>query len=91
MQFKLRTSIKGHVFANFLADFHAKRQNAKFELRDRKELWKLYVDGSSNKQAARAGVVLFVLGGLIIKQAIKSEFLASNNKPKYEALILELN
>jgi len=47
----------------------------------------LFVDGSSNQQGSRAGVILEGPNGLLIEQALRLTFKASNNQVKYEALI----
>jgi len=45
------------------------------------------VDGSSNQQGSGAGVILEGLDGLLIDQALRFAFKASNNQAEYEALI----
>jgi ribonuclease HI len=52
--------------------------------------WKLYVDGASNIKGSGAGAVLISPNGLILEQAVRLGFLASNNKTKYEALLIGL-
>ncbi|XP_028057560.1 uncharacterized protein LOC114261493 [Camellia sinensis] len=54
------------------------------------EMWKLFVDGASNRHGAGLGIVLTSPDGLIIEQAITLSFLASNNEAEYEALIAGL-
>ncbi|XP_028058581.1 uncharacterized protein LOC114262423 [Camellia sinensis] len=54
------------------------------------EMWKLFVDGASNRHGAGLGIVLNSLNGLIIKQAITLGFPASNNEAEYEALLAKL-
>ena len=49
--------------------------------------WVLSVDGSSNQQGSGAGVILEGPNWLLIKQALRFAFKASNNQPEYEALI----
>jgi len=49
--------------------------------------WVLSVDGSSNQQESEDGVILEGLKGLLIEQALKFVFKASNNQAEYEALI----
>jgi len=48
--------------------------------------WILSVDGSSNQQGSEAGIILEGLNGLLIKQALKFAFKASNKQAEYEAL-----
>jgi len=44
-------------------------------------------DGSSNQQGSGAGVILEGPNGLLIEQALRFPFKASNNQAEYEALI----
>ena len=53
--------------------------------------WVLYVDGSSNKTACGAGVVLEGPGDLLIEQALQFSFKATNNQAEYEAILAGLN
>ena len=48
----------------------------------------LSVDGSSNQQGSGAGVILEGPNGLLIKQALRFTFKASNSQAEYEALIV---
>ncbi|XP_068475100.1 uncharacterized protein [Phaseolus vulgaris] len=50
--------------------------------------WVLSVDGSSNQQGSGTGVVLEGPNGLLIEQALRFAFKASNNQAEYEALIV---
>ena len=52
--------------------------------------WMLSVDGSSNKQGSGAGVILEGPNGLLIEQALRFAFKASNNQVEYEALIARM-
>jgi len=45
------------------------------------------VDGSSNQQGSDAGIVLEGSNRVLIEQALRFAFKASNNQAKYEALI----
>ncbi|XP_028084862.1 uncharacterized protein LOC114285981 [Camellia sinensis] len=54
------------------------------------EIWKLFVDGASNRHGAGLGIVLTSPDGLIIEQAITLGFPASNNEAEYEALLAGL-
>ncbi|XP_068504578.1 uncharacterized protein [Phaseolus vulgaris] len=47
----------------------------------------LSVDGSSNQQGSGAGIVLEGPNGVLIEQALRFAFKASNNQTEYEALI----
>ena len=48
--------------------------------------WVLSVDGSSNRQGSRAGVILEGPNGLLIEQALRFSFKVSNSQAEYEAL-----
>ena len=83
VQYEPRGLIKGQVYTNcvvelFLADAHQEEANFR---------WVLSVDRSSNQQASGAGVILEEPNGLLIEQALRFSFKASNNQAKYEALI----
>ena len=54
------------------------------------ELWKLYVDGSSNENGAGAGVILVTPAGSRFHSALRFGFKASNNEAEYEALLAGL-
>ncbi|XP_028121916.1 uncharacterized protein LOC114319111 [Camellia sinensis] len=54
------------------------------------EIWKLFVDGASNRHGAGLGIVLNSPDGLIIEQAITLGFPTSNNEAEYEALLVGL-
>ena len=49
--------------------------------------WMLSVDGSSNQQGSSAGIILEGPNGVLIEQALRFAFKASNNQTEYEALI----
>ena len=50
--------------------------------------WNIYTDGSSNRQARGAGVVLFFPEKDKIECMIRLEFHSTNNEAEYEALIV---
>ena len=52
--------------------------------------WKLFVDGASNSKGSGTGAVLISPNGLILKQAMRLGFPASNNKVEYEAMLVGL-
>ena len=49
------------------------------------------MDGSSNKTACGAGVVLEGSGDLLIEQALQFSFKATNNQTEYEAILVGLH
>ena len=54
------------------------------------ELWKLYVDGSSNENGSGVRVILITPVGSRFHFALRFDFNASNNKAEYEALLAGL-
>jgi len=75
-QYEPRGPIKGQIYADFvvelsLADAHQEEANFR---------WVLSVDGSSNQQGSRADVILEGPNGLLIEQALRLAFKASNNQ-----------
>ncbi len=48
------------------------------------------MDGASNVKGSGAGAVLIFPEGLILEQAMRLGFLASNNETEYEALLIGL-
>ncbi|XP_074556255.1 uncharacterized protein LOC141812107 [Curcuma longa] len=81
IQYQSRAAIKAQALADFLAEV------PKNEL---EEEWKVYVDGSSNKQGSRVGVLLISPKGEEIRLAIRLSFKASNNEAEYEAALAGL-
>ena len=53
--------------------------------------WSIHTNGSSNKQASRAGVVLRSLEGDEIKCMVRLNFPTTNNEAEYEALVSGLD
>jgi len=49
--------------------------------------WMLLVDGSSNQQGSGAGIILEGPNRVLIEQALRFAFKASNNQAEYESLI----
>lgn len=52
--------------------------------------WALSVDDASNVKGSGVGIVLEGPGDILIKQALKFEFAATNNQAKYESLITRM-
>jgi len=82
VKYEPRGPIKGKVYANFVvelssADAHEEEANFR---------WVFSVDGSSNQQGSGAGVILEGPNGLLIEQALRFAFKASNYQSEYEAL-----
>lgn len=64
---------------------------ASYTLLSPNEMWDIYLDGSSNLEGLRMGVVIISPEGIIIEHGLHFEFLVTNNKAEYEALIVGLN
>ncbi|XP_075669744.1 uncharacterized protein LOC142639458 [Castanea sativa] len=88
-----RTSIKGQILANFVAEFTEGTID-----RVEKALgvmvmstivvlpWGIYIDGASNRREAGIGIVLITPEKLIMEKSLRLVFLATNNEAEYEAL-----
>lgn len=50
----------------------------------------MYVDGASNAQGARIGIILVSPEGIRLEHSLRLSFRAFNNEAKYEALIARL-
>ena len=55
IQYRLRTAIKVQVVVNFIVEFINMEDQGVKEYPQ----WSIHMDGSSNKQACEAGIVLF--------------------------------
>ena len=83
VQYEPRGPIKSQFYVDFVVELSLAgtyQEGANFR-------WVLFVDGSSNQQGSGAGVILEGPSGLLIEQALRFAFKASNNQAKYEALI----
>ncbi|KAL0434231.1 UNVERIFIED_CONTAM: hypothetical protein Slati_2757400 [Sesamum latifolium] len=78
-----RTTIKAQALADFISEMTGTTQEEVSEERP----WLLHVDGSSTAQGSGEGIVLTTPQGDDIEFAVKFEFMASNNKAEYEALV----
>ena len=84
IQYEPRGSIKGQVYADFLAELSPGSLQQKVEIGSQ---WVLLMDWSSNQQGSGVGVVLEMPNGLLIVQALRFAFKANNNQAEYETLI----
>ncbi|XP_068492117.1 uncharacterized protein [Phaseolus vulgaris] len=85
IQYEPRGSIKGQVYADFVAELSPRGDPQEAELGSQ---WVLSVDGSSNQQGSGVGIILEGPNGVLIEQALRFAFKASNNQAQYEALIV---
>ena len=83
VQYEPRGSIKGKVYADFVAELSPGGEQEV----EAGSQWSLSVDGSSNQLGSGAGIVLEGPDGVLIEQALRFAFKASNNQAEYEALI----
>ena len=96
VEYKPRTAIKGQVLAEFLAEFQCDPSNPTLFVPTETQLdldakkWKLFVDGASNSKGSGAGIVLISQEGLVLEQAVRLKFSASNNETEYEAMLIGL-
>ena len=95
-----RTSIKGQVLADLVAEFteplieeleSAKKMDEKLVgtiSKYRLPAWEVYVDGASNQKGSGIGLVLTSPEKVIIEKSLRLDFSAANNKAEYEALLI---
>jgi len=87
IQYRPRTVVKGQVVVDFIAEFTLGDGQGADDARQ----WNIYTDGSSNRQAGGAGVVIQTLEGDKIECMIWLDFLTTNNEAEYEALVAGLD
>ena len=93
-----RTSVKGQVLANLVAEFTEipTKERGEEENTDGKSVgvifvqkplsWKVYVDGAANYKGSGVGLVLTSPEGITIEKSLRLGFSATNNETEYEAL-----
>ncbi|XP_075633448.1 uncharacterized protein LOC142605908 [Castanea sativa] len=87
IRYQPRAVVKGQILADFIAEFtNMKDQGAK-----ETPMWRIHTDGSSNKHARGAEVVLHTPEGDKIECMIRLDFSTTNNEAEYEALIAGLD
>ena len=50
--------------------------------------WRVYVDSTANQRGSRMGLVLLSPEKITIEKSLRLDFLATNNKAEYEALLV---
>ena len=97
-----RTSIKGQVLADLVAEFteplieeleSAKKMDEKLVgtiSKYRLSAWEVYVDGASNQKGSGIGLVLISPKKVIVEKSLRLNFLATNNEAEYEVLLIEM-
>ncbi|XP_075675013.1 uncharacterized protein LOC142644249 [Castanea sativa] len=98
-----RTSVKGQVLANLVAEFAEPsiEENVKRLGMDEKLVgmvackepwvWKVYVDGATNQRGSSVGLVVVTLEGLTLEKSLRLGFSATNNEAEYEALVVGMD
>ena len=59
--------------------------------KDQESVWSIHINGASNRNGAKVGVVLKSPKGTVLEFGVRLGFEASNNESEYEAIILGLN
>jgi hypothetical protein len=91
VRYKPRTSIKGQVLADFIAEFALENSNLPIVEEHPKDVerifekngWTLYVDDSANSRGFGLGIVLISPEGELLEQAVRLGFGASNMSTKH--------
>ena len=86
IQYKPRLALKRQVLADFLVELPQSKV-----VEDNNGLWILNKDGASRQTGARVNLQLKAPTGERVKQAIRLDFLASNNKTEYEAILARID
>ena len=93
------TSVKDQVLTNLVAEFvEGPVENESKEHRmDEKSVglvamqeplrWKVYVDEAANQKGSGVGLVLISPKRLVVEKSLRLDFLATNNKAEYRALL----
>ena len=79
--------MKGQVVADFIVEF----TNMEGQGAEECPQWSIHTDGSSNRQAGEAGVVLHSLEGDEIECMVHLDFPTTNNDVEYETLVARLD
>ena len=95
-----RTSIKGQVFVDLVAEFAETLVKEKVEEQNMDEkligvifvqeplIWKVYVDDAVNHKGSGVGLVLVSPKRITIEKFLRLGFSATNNEAEYEALLV---
>ena len=96
-----RTSIKGQVLANLVAEFtepEIEKLPSNGNIDEKLvgtisqyclPTWKVYVDGASNQKGSGVGLVLVSPEKVVVEKSLRLDFLATNNEAEYETLLEE--
>ena len=95
-----RTSIKGQVLANLVAEFTKPEIEALPSNGNMNEklvgtisqycltTWEVHVDGASNQKGSGVGLVLMSPEKVVIEKSLRLDFSTTNNEAKYETLLV---
>ena len=95
-----RTSIKGQVLTDLVAEFTEpliKELEAAGDMDEklvgtvsqyRLPTWEVYVDGASNQKSSGVRLVLISAEKVTIEKSLRLDFSATNNEAEYEALLI---
>ena len=95
-----RTSIKGQVLADLVAEFTEPEIEELPSVGDMDEkligtisqyrlpTWEVYVDGASNQKGLGVGLVLMSPENVVIEKPLRLDFSTTNNEAEYEALLV---
>ena len=87
IQYCPRTAIKGQIIADFIVKFtHDEDKGA-----EESPQWSIHTNGSSNRQAGGASIVLLSLERDTVECMVRLDFPTTNNEAEYEALVVGLN
>ena len=94
-----RTSIKGQVLADLVAEFAEPLVEILTEQRGmegksvgvistpKPPCWKVYVDGAANQRGSGVGLVIISPEMTTIEKSLRLGFLVTNNEAEYEVLL----
>ena len=100
IKYRPRTSIKGQVLADLVAEFaecpeemeggSEKLGEGSVDVASIQCLppWELYVDGAANQRGSGVGLVLVSPERITIEKSLTLNFSATNNEAEYEALLM---
>ena len=91
IRYKPKTAIKGQVLADFVMEFTSAEPAENAQTPTDLPIWRLSIDGATNAQGSRAGLILTSPEGIDIEYALRFGFQPFNNEAKYEAVIAGLN
>ncbi|XP_022040895.1 protein NYNRIN-like [Helianthus annuus] len=96
IKYRKRTTIKGQVIADFLAEIPDGEVIQDPVVQDipesstARQTWKLYTDGPSSGKGSGAGLMLISPDEIRLMYALRFDFECSNNEAEYEALLAGL-